>query len=135
MDKVDNTAIDKGKLPKLTRKQRAFVRELKKDPTISPTRVAMKVYDVSSENSASVIASQNLRKKAIVSHLDAYNDIVESTLSNTILEYSDSKDIKERTLAVETSKWVHDKLHGKSISRNINVNASVDIESIIDNLI
>lgn len=135
MDKVDNTAIDKGKLPKLTRKQRAFVNELKKNPKQSATKVALKVYGTDDYHVAGSIASENLKKPAIVSHLNRYNDIIESTISNAITEYSDSNDIKQRTLAVATAQWAHDKLHGKAIARNINVNATVDIESIIDNLI
>lgn len=134
-DKTVENSTETKKLPKLTRKQRAFVNELKKNPKQSATQVALKVYNVSNENSASVLASENLRKPAIISHLHEYNELVEKTLSNAIIDYTDSKNIKERSLAIDTAKFVHDKLHGKAIARNLNVNATVDIESIIDNLI
>ena len=134
-DKTVGNSTETKKLPKLTRKQRAFVNELKKNPKISGTAAALKAYNTSDYNTAAAISSENLKNPKIVSHLNKYNDIIESTISNAITEYSDSNDIKQRTLAVTTAQWAHDKLHGKAIARNINVNATVDIESIIDNLI
>lgn len=123
------------KLPKLTRKQRAFVNELKKNPKQSATKVALKVYNVSNENSASVLASENLRKPAIISHLNQYNEQIEQVLKDNAIEWAYDDDVNKRRLAVDTSKFIHDKLHGKAIARNLNVNTTVDIESIIDNLI
>jgi len=123
---------DSKKLPKLTRKQRVFVNELKKNPKMSGTQAAMKAYDVKSERVASVISSENLTKPSIISHLNNYNELIESTITNAITEYSTSSDIKERTLAVDTSKWVHDKLHGKAIQRTENTNLNINIQDALD---
>jgi phage terminase small subunit len=124
--------ILKPKLPKLTRKQRAFVNELKKNPKQSATKAVQKTYDVSNYNTARAIASENLAKPAIISHLNNYNELIESTITNAITEYSTSSDIKERTLAVDTSKWVHDKLHGKAIQRTENTNLNINIQDALD---
>lgn len=126
--------LEKPKLPKLTRKQRAFVNELKRNPKISGTQAAMKAYNVKNEKVASVISSENLTKPSIISHLENYNELVEKTIANPILKYSNSDDIKELTLAVETSKWVHDKLHGKAVQKSVNLNASISLQDALDSL-
>ncbi len=130
-DKSVDNSIDKPKLPKLTRKQRAFVNELKKNPKQSATKAVLKTYNVTNYSTAGAIASENLKKPQIISHLEAYNDIVESTISNTVIEYGNSQNIKERTLAVETAKYVHDKLHGKAVQRNVTLNAGVTLQEAL----
>lgn len=131
---MQENSLDKPKLPKLTRKQRAFVNELKKNPKISGTQAALKAYNTTNEVVAASISSENLRKPQIVSHLENYNELVEKTIANPILRYSNSDDIKELTLAVETSKWVHDKLHGKAIQKSVNLNASISLQDALDSL-
>lgn len=125
-------------LPKLTRKQQAFVNELKNNPKQSATRAVLKTYGKPDKeltyNTAHSIAVENLQKPAIVSHLDAYKDIVENTLTNTIIEYQNSDNIKQRTLAVDTSKYVHDKLFGKATQRTETTSLNVNIEALLNDL-
>lgn len=121
-------------LPKLTRKQALFVKELKENPKQSATQAALKAYDNTSYMTAAQIASENLKKPQIISHLADYNDMVENTLSNAIYKFKNSDDVKELTLAVDTAKYVHDKIHGKAVTKNLNLNATVSIEDMLNEL-
>lgn len=121
-------------LPKLTRKQEAFVKELVNNPKQSATKAVLKTYNVENENTAAVIASENLRKPQIISHLDNYNDIAEQTITNTIIDYKNSDNIKQRTLAVTTAQWLHDKVNGKATIRTENTNLNINIEQLLNNM-
>jgi phage terminase small subunit len=121
-------------LPKLTRKQAAFVKELVENPKQSATQAVLKTYNVTSNHSAEVIASENLRKPEIVSHLNDYNDIAENTITNTIIDYKNSDNIKQRTLAVTTAQWLHDKVNGKATIRTENTNLNINIEQLLNDM-
>jgi hypothetical protein len=101
----------------LTRKQQAFVRHLIENPKSSATEAVVQSYDVTDRLTAKSIATENLSKPAIISELAKYNNLVENTLINTIQDYSNSDKLGERSLAVETSKYIHDKIHGKATQR------------------
>lgn len=101
----------------LTRKQQAFVKHLIEHPKESATEAAVQVYDVTDRLTAKSIATENLSKPAIQTELAKYNNLVENTLINTIQEYGNSDKLGYRTLAVETSKYIHDKIHGKATQR------------------
>lgn len=101
----------------LTRKQQAFVKHLIEHPKQSATKAVLATYDVNNALTAKSIATENLSKPAIVSELAKYNNLIENTLINTINDYSNSSKLGERTLAVETSKYIHDKIHGKATQR------------------
>ena len=126
-------------LPKLTRKQNAFVGELKNNPKQSATKAVLKTYGKPdkplSYATAGAIATENLKKPKIISHLSNYNDIVENTITNTIIEYQNSPDIKERTLSVDTAKYVHDKIHGKATQKTENTSITISIEAMLNELI
>lgn len=115
----------------LTRKQEAFVREIVNNPKISATQAAVETYgkpgQTISRGTAEQIAFDNLRNPRIVSELSKYNNLVENTLINTIQEYSISDKLGERTLAVDTAKYVHDKINGKATQRLETASTSVQI--------
>jgi hypothetical protein len=125
-------------LPKLTRKQAAFVKELVENPKQSATKAVMKTYGKPDKpvslNTAAVIANENLNKPNIISHLDNYNDIAEQTITNTIIDYKNSDNIKQRTLAVNTAQWLHDKVNGKATQRTENTNVNISIETLLNEL-
>lgn len=118
---------------KLTGKQRAFVREIKKDPTITATEAARRAYKCA-DTTARLIGSKNMHNPKIISHLNEFNEIAEKTIHNAITDFADSPDIKERALAVETAKWVHDKNHGKAVRKVESTNLSINIEQLFQNL-
>jgi hypothetical protein len=116
---------EKAKAPKarkLTEKQRAYVRMRLDNPKMTKTRAAMSVYNASSPQSANAIATSLEKKPQIQSALMAYSDLAESTIVGAIQEYRDSDKQWQRTLAVESSKWVHDKVHGKAVQQVNNIN-------------
>ena len=119
---------------KLTRKQAQFVKELKKDPKITPTEAARRAYKGVTDKTARVVASKNMQNSKIISHLSAFNDIAETTIHNAISDFGNSPDIKERTLAVDTAKWVHDKNHGKAVQKSENTTLTISIEQLLNNL-
>ena len=106
----------------LTRKQEAFVAELIKNPKMSATQAVKNTYNVSTNHSAEVMASENLRKPEIISRLGDANTMIEQVLMDTVGEYGNSDKIQERSLAVDTSKWIHDKIHGKATQKTSSVN-------------
>ena len=106
----------------LTRKQEAFVTELIKNPKMSATQAIKNTYNVSTNHSAEVMASENLRKPEIISRLGDANNMIEQVLMDTVGEYGNSDKIQERSLAVDTSKWIHDKIHGKATQKTSSVN-------------
>lgn len=110
----------------LTRKQEAFVNELLADKKMSGTQAVLKTYGKPdkelSYHTAGQIAHENLRKPEIVSRLAEHNSMIESVLTNTVQEYGYSDKIQERSLAVDTSKWLHDKIHGKAVQKSSSVN-------------
>lgn len=112
----------KGIHKPLTRKQEAFVTELIKNPKMSATQAVKNTYNVSTNHSAEVMASENLRKPEIISRLGDANNMIEQVLMDTVGEYGNSDKIQERSLAVDTSKWIHDKIHGKAVQKSSSVN-------------
>lgn len=101
----------------LTRKQSAFVKHLIENPKDSATKAVLATYNIANPRTASAVASENLTKPSIVSELAKYNNLVENTIINTVNEYANSDDIKQRTLAVDTAKYVHDKIHGRATQK------------------
>ena len=104
----------------LTRKQSAFVKHLIEHPKDSATQAVIKTYgskNPPNTTTASAIAYENLRKPQIVTELAKYNNLVENTLINTINDYSTSDKLGQRTLAVDTAKYIHDKIHGKATQK------------------
>jgi phage terminase small subunit len=103
---------------KLTRKQKAFADHLINNPKSSATEAAAQAYDIKGKrHTAEVIASDNLRKPEIVSYLSRHSDNIESVLINTVNDYKDSHEVKERGLAINTAMYIHDKIHGKATQR------------------
>ena len=101
---------------KLTPKEQAFVRHIVENPKSSATQAALTSYNANYQT-ARQIASENLTKPHIISELSKYNNLVENTLINTVNDFQQSEKIAERSLAVDTAKYIHDKIHGKATQR------------------
>lgn len=122
------------KSKRLTFKQNSFVKERLKDPKATlATIVQRSEYDPKDDASAQVVGSSLMAKPKIQSELAKYNNLVETTLIDAVSDYSHSDDIKERTLAVNTSQYLHDKIHGKATQRTENVN--INIEQALQELV
>ena len=109
-----STLKDRTALKPLTRKQKAFADALLNDKKISATQAVKTAYNTTTDGSARIIAHENLAKPNIISYLSNHSDLTEQVITNTIKEYQSSDDIKQRSLAVDSAKWVHDKIHGKA---------------------
>jgi hypothetical protein len=105
----------------LTRKQAAFVKHIVENPKDSAVKAALSAYGKPDKelayNTANAIAVENLQKPAIITELSKYNNLVENTLINTINDFKDSDKVNERSLATDTAKYVHDKIHGKATQK------------------
>lgn len=101
-------------LKPLTTKQKAFADALINNKKMSATQAVKSAYNTTTDLAARSIASENLTKPNIISYLADHSDLTEQVITNTIKEYQLSDDIKQRSLAVDSAKWVHDKIHGKA---------------------
>lgn len=122
----------------LTPKQKAFVQELIDNPKQSATQAVLKTYGKPNKPptylSARNIASENLTKPNIITKLAQYNDIVESTLLQTVQDWGQHDKPRQREIAQNAAMYIHDKVHGKAtqkvetkseqVSININMTAS-----------
>lgn len=100
----------------MTTKQKIFVKEYI-DNGGNGTKAAIKAYNPKTNQTARAIASENLTKPNIQSALAIHNQLIEETILQSVTEYKDSSKQWERTLAIDTAKWVHDKIHGKATQR------------------
>lgn len=92
--------------------------------TGNATQAVKEVYNVKNDLTARVMGSQNLTKPNIVSALEEHNDLFKNTITDTVAEYSKSKDTGKRALAVNTAKWGYEQIHGKATQRTESVSAS-----------
>lgn len=115
--KKDKPAKDRP----LTPKQKAFVQELIDNPKQSATQAVLKTYGKPGKPptylSAGQIATDNLRKPQIITKLAQYNDMVESTLLQTVQEWGQHDKPRQREIAQNAAMYIHDKVHGKATQR------------------
>lgn len=107
---------------KLTDKQMAYVKLRVENPKMTKTRAVMQTYNVAKPTYAGSMAKELDNNEAVQLALMAHSKLAEQTIVRAIMDYGNSERQWERTLAVETAKYVHDKLHGKAIQQNINLN-------------
>jgi hypothetical protein len=107
---------------KLTSKQRDYIKLRVENPKMTKTRAVMQVYDTDKPTHAGAMANHLEKNPLVASALASHASIAERTIIRAILDYEDSDKQWQRQLAVESSKWVHDKLYGKAIQQTNNVN-------------
>ena len=98
----------------LTTKQQAFVNELIDNPKQSATAAVRKTYNVTTDNSASQIATENLRKPQIIMALGKASELFESAIVGTVRDWGKSDNTRQREIALDAAKYGHDKVHGKA---------------------
>jgi hypothetical protein len=107
---------------KLTPKQRDYIKLRVENPKMTKTRAALQVYDTDKPTHAGAIANHLEKNPLVQSALAQHSRLAERTIIKAILDYEDSDKQWQRSLAVESSKWVHDKLYGKAVQQTNNVN-------------
>lgn len=122
---------------KLTRKQKAFADHLLNNPKDSATEAAAQTYNVSTRDSAEVIASENLSRPSIQLYLEEHIDKAKETVVDIM---NNSRILKDEPahgrLALEASKEILDRNLGKATQRvethSTSVNLNLDLTSITD---
>jgi len=110
-----------GKLPKLTRKQKAFADELLADKKISATEAIVRTYNVEDRNTASVMGVENLRKPSIMAYLDQHVQMAKSRVVELASQDEDKR------LSFDASRDILDRTLGKAVQRVVSENANVNI--------
>lgn len=128
----------------LTRKQEAFVRKLVDNPKISTTQAVRETYNVTTDNSASQIATDNLRKPQVLAALAKYSGNAELAVIEAMkaerkewkfnpeskqIEYLGSE--PDHAIRLRAADSLLDRVHGKATQRieqqSTSVNISVDL--------
>lgn len=122
----------------LTRKQREFVKELVTNPKATKVSAYKKAYNVAPTTKIESVYREAIatsQKPQVISALTNYNELVENTLTNTVKHFADSDKVAERSLAVDTAKYIHDKIHGKATQRieqqTTGVTLTIDLTSAL----
>lgn len=115
-------------LPKLTRKQKAFVDTLIAEPKLSALQVAKKTYNATTQSSAGSIAVENLQKPAILAHLVANSERAEQVVISLL-------DAEKDEVKLAASKDILDRVHGKATQRieqtTTGVTLTIDLTSAL----
>lgn len=124
MNKKSISKTPYKQLPKLTRKQQAFVDLLKNNPKMSATQAAMQTYGKEGKtmaySTAGSIAVENLQKPAIMLHLQNASEEAEKTVVNLLK--SDNEQIK-----LAASKDILDRVHGRATQKVQTESSSISI--------
>lgn len=141
--KHDDTASKPVKPSRpLTRKQRAFVAELVKNPKQSATQALAKTYNVKNNNVARQMASENLAKPSILAELAKYDNTAQNILIE-VLHHSRDKMITDEKQGVnwavnarQTADSLLDRIHGKATQKTeqqvTTVNLNLNLSNITD---
>lgn len=129
---------------KLTRKQKAFVQELVRNPKQSATEAVRKTYNATTDNTASQIATENLSKPHILVELAKYDETAQNTIVDvmgTAREYSklgNTAGANYAATALSAANTILDRLHGKAIQRTQTsieaVVLSIDLTSVSNDI-
>ena len=120
-----STAQTKTPIPPnkpLTSKQKAFVRELKRNPKLSATQAVLKTYGKPNKpttyTSAQSIAHENLRKPNVLYALAKHDRTVQQRLID-LTELTTDENPQNKRIALDAINSTLDRLHGKPVSKSI----------------
>ncbi len=113
----------------MTGKQKAFADKILAEPTKPKKQIVKEVYNVTTDRAAEVMASENLRKPAIMAYLNKHAEQAEKTLydvMNSSSKYGQADSTRDgaahASVAVAAAKDILDRVHGKA-------KQSVDVHS------
>ena len=121
----------------LTSKQKAFIKHLIDNPKATKTQAYIASYNhngtiKTAHEQASITASKPQVKQA----LEQNSHLFESTVVQTVKDWGNSDNTRQRELALQASYWGHDKVHGKATNRVESVQSgiqiSIDLTSMLD---
>jgi len=114
----------------LTRKQKLFADTLIQNPKLTGTEIVQEIYNTSTKNAATVIASDNLTKANIQLYLAKHDVQAQETITEMMLQREDKR------LAFDAAKDIQDRLHGKAKQavdiNSTSVSLTIDLTSALD---
>ena len=116
------STASKEKLPKLTKKQKDFAKAYL-ETGVGNLSVKEAKYDVSTDESARAIASQNLTKPNVIAYLESKAD----RAAERIVELSEQEEVLP--VALGASKDILDRAGYKPIERSQSVHIQVNLEN------
>lgn len=120
--------INNKQLPKLTRKQQAFVNELIANPKQSVTQATLKTYNVKDANVARAVGSENLAKPSIMQHLVANSVRAEEKIVELL-------EAEKQEVQIQAAKDILDRVHGKATQKieqtTTGVTLTIDLTSAL----
>lgn len=120
--------LNNKKLPKLTRKQEVFVNALLGDTKVSGAEAARRAYNVTTDNAARAIASENLTKPNVMQHLQANSERAEQVIVSLLA--ADKDEVK-----LAASRDILDRVHGKATQKieqtTTGVTLTIDLTSAL----
>ena len=128
-----------GNIRPATRKQVEFARIVAtehKIPIKQAYKMAYNTDGYTSENAIEQEASRTLRNPSVVNELAKYSNKSEYVLNNILNDYGNSSKLGERSLAQDTAKYIHDKIHGKATQKieqhSTSVNLNLDLTKMTE---
>lgn len=125
----DLQVLNDKQLPKLTRKQKAFVDTLLAEPKLSATKAVLKTYNTQKDYVAKNIASENLTKPNILAHLQANSVRAEQKIVDLL-------EAEKQEVQIQAAKDILDRVHGKATQRieqtTTGVTLTIDLTSALD---
>lgn len=112
--------------PKLTKKQKAFADEYIRDKKASNTEIARRTYNITDNNTAKSIATENLTKPAIQLYINQHVDKAKETVVSLL--DSDKDEIKLRS-----AQDILDRTHGKATQKTEVKKQSVSVNLTFNN--
>lgn len=119
-----------SKKNKISRKDKKMVELYLSDPKITKTQAYKMTHNFGEDTKQSSLhtqASDAFRKPEVKTMLAKYSGLVEDTLINTIDDWGRHDKPRQREIAIDTAKFVHDKIHGKATQRVEQTTTSLEI--------
>ena len=107
---------------KLTRKQKAFAKELIQNPKISNTEAAMRTYDTT-KGTARLIAHNNMKNPLVQAYLEEHSQTAQDAMmeildnSRKFAKGGDKVGADYANVAVNVAKDIMDRVHGKATQK------------------
>jgi hypothetical protein len=117
---TSKTKVTRNKLRPATRKELAFVKHLVEHPKGTATEAYKSAYNVRPTTKLASLHSQasaTMSKPTVVSELAKYSNLIENTLINTVNDWGSEENTRKREIAINTSMFIHDKIHGKATQK------------------
>lgn len=110
----------KARTPQLSKKNKEMVRLYATNPDMSKTEAYKLTHEVAPTTKLTSVyqqAAHTFKNPLVKTELDKYNDMIENTLVNTVQDWGTEENASKRGIAIDTAKYIHDKIHGKATQR------------------